>query len=115
MNKKQISEACYNANRIYCQSIGDNTLPSWDRTKDKHRVDVLEKVKIHLANPGTAPKENDVKDSIFVAVLNAVKELETIVVSEDMLKEIIESVIGGGVIKTIKKVIEKVKSKSTKK
>jgi hypothetical protein len=61
MNEKNlqlIAKTCHEANRAYCQSIGDNSQPSWEDAPDWQKDSAINGVKFHLANPGATPENS---------------------------------------------------------
>lgn len=50
-----IAKACHEANRAYCQSIGDNSQPAWDDAPQWQKDSAINGVKFHLANPNSGP------------------------------------------------------------
>ena len=51
----ELAELCHEANRQYCQSIGDDSQPLWKDAPDWQKDSAINGVKFHLANPGAAP------------------------------------------------------------
>ncbi len=49
---EQIAKICHEANRAYCQSLGDDSQPAWENAPDWQRSSAVDGVKFHLANPG---------------------------------------------------------------
>lgn len=67
MTKQEIAKGCYEANRIYCKSIGDDSLPAWDDAAPWQKMSVINGVEFHQANPDATPSdshENWVKDRL---------------------------------------------------
>jgi hypothetical protein len=58
LTDEQIARVCYEANRAYCRSIGDNTIPSWDEAEDWRRSSVLGGVRYHRENPQASPVDS---------------------------------------------------------
>jgi hypothetical protein len=54
----EIAKVCHEANRAYCQSIGDNSQPSWDEAPDWQRQSAIKGVEFSLANPDAPPSAN---------------------------------------------------------
>lgn len=64
LNKLQIRTiaiACYNANKAYCESIGDNSFSSWEEAPQWQRDSIIDGIKFHLKNP-KATKEDSHKN-----------------------------------------------------
>lgn len=55
MNEEQIARVCHEANRAYCQSIGDNSQPAWDDAPDWQRTSAIKGVEFTIANPEAPP------------------------------------------------------------
>lgn len=55
MNVHDIARICHEANRAYCESIGDTSQPSWEKAPDWQRDSAIAGVGFHLANPGAGP------------------------------------------------------------
>jgi hypothetical protein len=67
MTNQAIAEGCYEANRLYCKSIGDNSLQVWEKAEAWQKMSVLNGVEFHQANPETTASdshENWVKDKL---------------------------------------------------
>lgn len=54
---EQTARVCHEANRAYCQTIGDDSQPSWDDAPEWQRDSAIKGVKFHIANlsVGTKP------------------------------------------------------------
>ena len=50
MDVQSIASVCHEANRAYCQSIGDNSQPDWDSAPDWQKQSVENGVRFHLEN-----------------------------------------------------------------
>jgi hypothetical protein len=50
-----IAPICHEANRVYCESIGDHTQPKWDSAPEWQRKSAINGVQFHLDNPGAQP------------------------------------------------------------
>lgn len=57
-NPASIARVCHEANRAYCQALGDDTQVSWDDAPEWQRTSAIEGVKMHLANPGATPEDS---------------------------------------------------------
>ena len=51
MKIEQVAEICHEANRVYCQSIGDHSQPFWSAAPDWQKDSAIKGVKFHLENP----------------------------------------------------------------
>lgn len=50
-----IAKVCHEANRAYCESIGDNSQPKWEDAPDWQRQSAENGVKFNQANPDVPP------------------------------------------------------------
>lgn len=50
-----IAMACHEANRAYCQMIGDPTLAPWADAPEWQRLSCIDGVNFHFANPDASP------------------------------------------------------------
>ena len=55
---EQIAKVCHEANRAYCESIGDTTQPTWDNAPDWQRKSAVTGVGFHVANPYAKPSDS---------------------------------------------------------
>ena len=44
----QIARVCYEANRAYCASMGDDSQPAWNEAQEWQRASALDGVTVHL-------------------------------------------------------------------
>lgn len=51
---------CHEANRAYCQSIGDDTQPSWSKAPEWQKDSSKNGVKFHLKNPKAKPEDSHI-------------------------------------------------------
>jgi len=51
MNIEQIAKTCHEANRIYCEQIGDYSQPLWDDAPEWMKVSARKGVKYIMENP----------------------------------------------------------------
>lgn len=58
MDVQSIARVCHEVNRAYCQSIGDNSQPSWDEAPDWQKQSAENGVKFHLENPDAKPSHS---------------------------------------------------------
>jgi hypothetical protein len=58
MKYETIAEVCHEINRAYCQSIGDNSQPSWADAPEWQKQSATNGVKFHIANPGSPPSRS---------------------------------------------------------
>jgi hypothetical protein len=50
-----IARVCHEANRAYCQTIGDDSQPTWDDAPDWQKQSAINGVVFHLWNPNAGP------------------------------------------------------------
>lgn len=55
MNIEQIARVCHEANRAYCQTLGDFSQPLWSDAPDWQRSSAINGVEFHLSNPNAQP------------------------------------------------------------
>ena len=53
-----IAMMCHAINAAYCQSLGDDSQPTWDDAPDWQRQSAIAGVEMHLANPDATPKQS---------------------------------------------------------
>ena len=53
-----IAKACHEANRGYCQAIGDNSQKSWEDSPEWQRSSAMNGVRFHLENPDAGPSHS---------------------------------------------------------
>jgi hypothetical protein len=58
MDVQSIARVCHEANRAYCQSIGDNSQPTWDEAPDWQKQSAENGVRFHLENPDAKPSHS---------------------------------------------------------
>ena len=54
MNVEQIAKTCHSVNKAYCESIGDNSQPSWDEAPEWQKSSAMKGVELHLTGEATA-------------------------------------------------------------
>lgn len=57
MNIEQIARIAHEANRAYCQSIGDDSQPTWENAPQWQRDSALNGVQFHLKAPATCQNQ----------------------------------------------------------
>lgn len=55
MTIEQIAQVAHEINKSYCESIGDNSQPSWDDAPEWQKSSAINGVKFHLDNPDAPP------------------------------------------------------------
>lgn len=58
MQVEQIAKVCHEANRAYCESIGDNSQPTWENAPDWQKKSAVTGVQYHLDNPNSKPEDS---------------------------------------------------------
>lgn len=53
-----IAMMCHAINAAYCQSLGDDSQPTWDDALDWQRQSAIAGVEMHLANPDATPEQS---------------------------------------------------------
>lgn len=56
---KQIAKVCHEANRAYCQALGDNSQLPWDEAPNWQQDSVLMGVKLHFENDVTPEQSHE--------------------------------------------------------
>ena len=56
MKIEKIAEICYEANREYCKTLGDDSPPPWPEAPGWARQSFINGVKMHLENPEAGPE-----------------------------------------------------------
>ena len=82
MNVEQIAKTCHEVNKAFCESIGDNSQPSWANAPDWQKESAINGVKFHLSNPNSKPsdshnnwmKEKDADGWIFGEIKDSEKK-----------------------------------------
>ena len=65
MTTEQIAQVAHETNRAYCQTIGDNSQPTWEDAPDWQKESAINGVNFHIANPDagcSASHENWLKE-----------------------------------------------------
>lgn len=53
---ERIAAVCHEANRVYCQTLGDDSSPEWVDAPAWQRKSALDGVRFHLENPYVGPE-----------------------------------------------------------
>lgn len=56
MKHKDIARCAHEINRAYCQAIGDNSQPPWEKAPQWQKDSALAGVKLHAENPNAGPE-----------------------------------------------------------
>ena len=54
---EQIARICHETNRVYCESIGDNSQKIWNEAEEWQRDSAINGVKYKLKHPDATPKD----------------------------------------------------------
>ena len=54
---ERIAEVCHEANRIYCEAIGDNSQVPWSEASDWQKLSAINGVKFKAENPHASPAD----------------------------------------------------------
>lgn len=55
MSTADIAQTAHELNKAYCESIGDNSQPSWEDAPEWQKSSAINGVKFHLENPDASP------------------------------------------------------------
>lgn len=58
MTPANIAKICHETNRAYCQTIGDDSQPTWEDAPDWQKTSAINGVNFHLTNPGSKPSHS---------------------------------------------------------
>jgi hypothetical protein len=58
MNKEDVAQVAHEINKAYCESIGDQSQPSWDDAPEWQKSSAINGVQFHLDNPDAAPSHS---------------------------------------------------------
>lgn len=50
---EQVAQVCHEANRVYCQTIGDNSQPAWENAPEWQKDSARNSVKFHFSQLAT--------------------------------------------------------------
>jgi hypothetical protein len=51
LTQEQVARVCHEVNKAYCQSLGDNSQPSWEQAPEWQRKSAINGVAFHVINP----------------------------------------------------------------
>lgn len=57
MKTEDIARVCHEANRGYCETLGDNSMAVWSETPDWQRKGMINGVEFFLTYPGSSPED----------------------------------------------------------
>ncbi len=55
MNTLRIAQVAHEINKAYCESIGDNSQPTWENAPAWQKSSAVNGVEFHIANPDASP------------------------------------------------------------
>jgi RyR domain len=55
---EQIAKVAHEVNRAYCQSLGDDSQPSWEGAPEWQKSSAINGVQYHVENPGADPRSS---------------------------------------------------------
>lgn len=58
MDIEQIAKVCHEANKAYCETLGDFTQESWNKCPDWQKDSARAGVKFKLDNPESSPRDS---------------------------------------------------------
>ena len=58
MDHESIAKVCHEANRAYCQTMGDSSQPKWKEAPDWQKNSAIAGVNFCFANPDAPPSAN---------------------------------------------------------
>lgn len=58
MTKQDIAQVAHELNKAYCESIGDNTQPSWEEAPEWQKSSAIKGVEFHIGNPDATPENS---------------------------------------------------------
>lgn len=56
MTAAEIARVCHEVNRAYCQALGDDSQPEWDRAPEWQRESAMKGVELHLSGDHHGPE-----------------------------------------------------------
>lgn len=56
MDFSSVAKICHEANKAYCETIGDNSQVPWDEAPDWQKESAIIGVKMHAENPDAGPE-----------------------------------------------------------
>lgn len=58
MTVEQIAKVAHEINRAYCQSVGDDSQPTWEDAPEWQKSSAIKGVEFHMANPNATPENS---------------------------------------------------------
>jgi len=58
MNVEEIAKVCHEANKVYCESIGDMSQVSWEDAPEWQKESACNGVIYHIENPNSKPEDS---------------------------------------------------------
>ncbi|NOS83700.1 MAG: hypothetical protein HOP31_01040 [Ignavibacteria bacterium] len=95
MKTEEIAKVCHDANKSYCEAIGDKSQKSWDEAEDWQRESAIKGVQFKLDNPEAGNsaqheawlKDKDAEGWVYGPVKDPVKKEHPCMVPYDELPE----------------------------
>lgn len=95
MKIEEIAKVCHDANKSYCEAIGDLSQKSWDEAEDWQRESAIKGVEFKLDNPEAGNsaqheawlKDKDAEGWVYGPVKDPVKKEHPCMVPYDELPE----------------------------
>lgn len=56
ITREQVARVAHEVNRAYCQSLGDNSQPTWEDAPEWQRESAIKGVVFHVKNPDAGPE-----------------------------------------------------------
>jgi len=61
MKVEDIAQICHEANRGYCEALGDHSQPVWEEAPEWQRASAINGVNFHIANPDAGPDHSHIE------------------------------------------------------
>lgn len=58
MTVEQIAKVAHEINRAYCQSVGDDSQPTWEDAPEWQKSSAVKGVEFHISNPDATPENS---------------------------------------------------------
>ena len=58
MTVEQIAKVAHEINRAYCQSVGDDSQPTWEDAPEWQKSSAIKGVEFHISNPDATPENS---------------------------------------------------------
>ena len=57
-NINAVAKICHQANKAYCEALGDDTQPEWEEAPEWQQQSAVAGVKYHMDNPDSKPEDS---------------------------------------------------------